>query len=210
MQKSGKNRAKRGFIIFIKVICWIFVIIFSPVFLIYFMIRGIVKLYKKRKFEKANKHGKELVMSADISDIDIMSGYMFEEYLEGLLTCFGFKVELTSRSRDYGADLIITKNDIRVAVQAKRYNKLVGVKCVQEVLAAKCHYNCSQAMVISSSHFTQPCEQLAKENGVELIDRDELIDLYKGVKEKLKVSVKEGELAGGNNNDIEQIFPHMI
>lgn len=209
-QKKRKNNAKRGFLIFLKVICWIFVIVLSPIILLYFIIRGIVKLSKKRKWEKEGKHGKMLLLSSDISDIDLMEGYVFEEYLKTLLFYDGYEVQLTNKSRDYGADLIISKDGTRIAVQAKRYNKPVGVKCVQEVLAALSHYKCDEAMVITSSKFTEPCEQLAKENGVRLMDRDELIDLYKKVNQKLKINIKESVLVNKQNADFEQNFPYMI
>jgi restriction system protein len=61
-------------------------------------------------------------------------------------------------------------------VQAKRWTKRVGVKAVQEAVAAKAMYRCTRAMVVTNSFFTDPAKRLAHENGVELWDRDRLIE----------------------------------
>ena len=204
------NRRKRRWLIFLKCLVWIFVIVFSPVILLYYICKGIYKLIKRKKWERDGRRGKLLLMSSNISDIDIMEGYMFEEYLKTLLFYEGYEVNLTQKSRDYGADLVIIKDGIKTAVQAKRYNKSVGVKCVQEVLGAKKHYDCGEAMVITNSHFTDACEQLAKENDVRLVDREELIEMYNRVKKSLSLSTKESELVDNKNGDIEEKFPYLI
>jgi len=45
---------------------------------------------------------------------------------------------------------------------------------VQEVVAAKGLYRCTQGMVVTNNYFTDSAKQLAKANGIDLIDRDEL------------------------------------
>lgn len=186
------------------------VLIFLPIILLVLIVRAIVKKHKQKKWEREGKRGKLLLLSADISQIDIMEGYEFEEYLKTLFFFLGYNVESTSKAKDYGADLIITDGKERTVVQAKRYNKTVGIRSVQEVLGAKKHYGADQSIVVSNSTFTFEAETLAKENAVRLIDRAELIELYKEVKEKLKLSTKESELVAKENRDITDKFPHMI
>ena len=174
------------------------------------IIKTIVKKVKYNKWEKEGKRGKLLLLSADISQIDIMEGYEFEEYLKTLFFYIGYNVEATNKAKDYGADLILTDDKEKVVVQAKRYNKTVGIKSVQEVLGAKKHYEADQCVVVTNSKFSFEAETLAKENAVRLIDREELIELYKEVKERLKLSTKESELVAKESRDITDKFPHMI
>ena len=54
----------------------------------------------------------------------------------------GYAVELTATTGDYGADLILTKDRQRIAVQAKRYRGSVGVQAVQEGLSGQAYYRC--------------------------------------------------------------------
>jgi restriction system protein len=92
---------------------------------------------------------------SDIDTIDRMDGITFEQRLKVLFTDLGYRVQLTRTVGDYGADLILSKDGIRTAVQAKHWNYAVGVKAVQEVVAAKAFYRCTAAIVVTTNYFTQ-------------------------------------------------------
>lgn len=152
---------------------WLFFgLVFTGVF--------IFKLIEKRRLARSG-----------ISDIDTMSGELFEKYLEVLFERLGYKVERTRYIGDYGADLIIQKDGIRTAVQAKRYKGKVGVKAIQEVVGAKGYYNCDRAMIVSNSYFTRQAKELASKNGVELWDRNDLVSNLLKIKKdgEIKVSI---------------------
>jgi restriction system protein len=77
------------------------------------------------------KYGKQ--QAAELSQL---SGVEFEAYLAGLFKQHGYQAELTPASGDYGADLLLIKDNHRIAVQAKCYsNTAVGVSAVQEALS---------------------------------------------------------------------------
>lgn len=67
-----------------------------------------------------------------IAEIDQMDGFQFEQYLALLFCSQGYKAEVTKAVGDFGADLILTNEGMRIAVQAKCYSKNVGIKAVQE------------------------------------------------------------------------------
>ncbi|KAB8125708.1 restriction endonuclease [Gracilibacillus oryzae] len=113
---------------------------------------------------------------SDINDIDEMSGNKFEEYLLVLLKGRGYKVKLTPKTGDYGADLILLTNNKKIVVQAKRYKKNVGVRAVQEIVSAQKYYKADECWVITNSFFTNQAIKLASSNHVRLINRSELID----------------------------------
>ena len=87
----------------------------------------------------------------------------------------GYRVQLTPYVGDWGADLIVSKGGVRTAVQAKRYGKKVGVRAVQEAVAAKGKYQCAEAMVVTNSFYTDEARDLARANRVALWDRNELV-----------------------------------
>jgi restriction system protein len=116
------------------------------------------------------------IAKSGILEIDKMDGTTFEKYLISLFEKLGFNVEWVGRpAGDFGADLIIQKNDIKTAVQAKRHDATIGVKAIQEVNTAKNHYNCTQALVVTNNYFTNQAKQLAKESRVDLWNRNDLI-----------------------------------
>lgn len=115
--------------------------------------------------------------SVSITNISLMSGLEFEEFLEKLFSKMGYKVELTKRSGDQGADLIVERMGERMSVQAKRSAGKVGNKAIQEAVASIKHYECSSGMVITNSDFTGSAYKLAKSNKIDLINGSELRDL---------------------------------
>ena len=83
-------------------------------------------------------------------------------------------MRLTDYSHDYGADLIVKKRGEKIVVQAKRYEKNVGIAAVQEAVGSVAYYDADRAMVVTNSNFTKSARNLAKQNEVELWGREEI------------------------------------
>lgn len=93
--------------------------------------------------------------------------YMVARYLKG----HGYtRTKVTKASGDYGVDVIAHKGGHKYAVQCKYYSNAVGVSAVQEVVAGKAFYGCDSAMVVTNNTFTKAARDLAKANGVTLLE----------------------------------------
>lgn len=112
-----------------------------------------------------------------IEYIDSLDGFEFEDYLEELFKSYGYTSEKLPYSNDYGADLIISKGNERIVIQAKNYSNSVGNGAVQEVISAKSYYKCEVALVITNSTFTRNAIEMANKTHVILIDRFKLIEI---------------------------------
>lgn len=134
---------------------------------------AVAMLLHMKKVERLKRSG--------IVDIDQMDGRQFEKYLGHLFRMHGYVAEVTQSSGDYGADLVITKGGRRIVVQAKRYKNNVGLKAVQEIYAAMNHYNAAEAWVVTNSDYTEQAYNLARSNGVTLINRNQLIEMILAV-----------------------------
>jgi len=115
--------------------------------------------------------------AAQAAELDQLSGVEFEEFLAGLFRAQGYAAELTPTSGDYGADLILSKDGRRIAVQAKRYVGSVGVAAVQEALSGMAYYKCQAAWVIATGAFTPNALELAQKSGVKMIGRSDIGNL---------------------------------
>lgn len=113
----------------------------------------------------------------DMSSIDKMSGETFERLIYELYKQKGYKVCLTKKTGDYGADLIIYKGMQKTVVQIKRYHGKVGIKAIQEVIASKAYYKAQNSKVITNSYFTRNALEMARKANVEVINRDGLIKM---------------------------------
>ena len=102
--------------------------------------------------------------------IEDMTGQEYERYVADKLLRRGFrKAEVTQASGDFGADIIATDaHGRKVCIQCKKYKKNVGVKAVQEVIAASKYYRCDSSMVITTAQFTAAAKKMAAQTDVKL------------------------------------------
>ncbi len=112
-------------------------------------------------------------MEKELSKIvPYMNGETYERYVGYKIVCLGWReIAYTPASNDYGADIIAyTPQGEKVCIQCKRYSDSVGREAVQEIAAAKPYYGCAKAIVITNSTFTRQAKELARSNGVELVE----------------------------------------
>jgi len=141
-------------------------------------IREYVKDEEYRQFENKLESDKSDGSEVETSD---MTGIEFESYLGKVYESLGYTVEFTPASNDYGADLILSKFGQTTVVQAKRYRSPVGVKAVQEIIAAIKHYKANDGIIVTNSTYTNNAIKLAKENNIQLVDANELKKLIKNL-----------------------------
>ncbi|MFA6417254.1 MAG: restriction endonuclease [Patescibacteria group bacterium] len=112
-------------------------------------------------------------ISAITNNFSKLSGSDFEKLLYRLYESMGYSVQLNGKTGDQGGDLIATRDQERILIQAKCYNNWsVGNSAVQEAAAAKVHYDCNRAVVVATNTFTREAIDLAKTNNVDLISKD--------------------------------------
>ena len=70
----------------------------------------------------------------------------------------------------------------KTGIQLKRYSSAVGNFAVQEAVAGKKFYKLDKVCVLTNSFFTKSAKELAKVNGVELLDRNDLKALIQKAK----------------------------
>lgn len=108
-------------------------------------------------------------------EIDKMTGVEFEVFLARFFHRCGCLAEITQRSYDKGADLIVHLYGKKTVVQAKRRKQTIGIKAVQEVYAAMGYYRTDKAMVVISSKFSASAKDMAERLDVELWNRQRLM-----------------------------------
>lgn len=160
-------------LIYILLKYWQYIIAFLIVgFVIYSAYKYNIKIHKTKHYYRTNQN---------INLTDNMSGIEFEDYLCFIFQKKGYHVNITPKSNDYGADLILRKSSETTVVQAKRYKGKVGVRAIQEVNAAIPYYSASKAIVITNSYFTSNAKSLALANHIQLIDRDKLAKIIQDI-----------------------------
>lgn len=112
-----------------------------------------------------------LLSRASMAEIDKMNGETFERFVGLLYQKMGYDTHQTKASGDYGVDIVAGKGYEKLIIQTKRYTNKVGISAVQEISAARNYYSVSRAAIVTNNTFTEPAQNLAKANGIALVDR---------------------------------------
>jgi restriction system protein len=92
----------------------------------------------------------------------------------------GYEVQVTSRTRDGGKDLIAHSDKTgyreQLRIECKRYDRPVGIRPTQRLLGVLADDNVGKGVLITASRFTREAECVAMRNPqLELIDGKQLI-----------------------------------
>jgi len=125
--------------------------------------------------EFRRRHAASTAPKDNDQDLLAMTPIEFETFVANMLKAKGFtSVRGTPVTGDQGADLIAEKDGRTIIIQAKRYQRPVGNKAVQEVIAARTFYKGDEAWVVTNSTFTPAAVALAQSASVRLVDGIEL------------------------------------
>lgn len=83
------------------------------------------------------------------------------------------------------------KDGKTIAIQAKHAASKVGVKAVQEISAARAHYSCDSALVVTNNDFTPQAQKLAHSNKVDLWNRERLATIINATKTNPTTTVQK-------------------
>lgn len=131
------------------------------------------------KNEKERRKTESYLFGSNISEqtnqITYMNGFEFEDFLEKFFNDMGYKTETLPYTGDYGADLIVFWNHLKIIIQAKKYAKgnVTTPKAIQEAKTAEHFYEGDLSMVITTSHFTKNAIIMAEKTKVTLIDGED-------------------------------------
>jgi hypothetical protein len=129
--------------------------------------------FEKDLQQRSNGSGRHI----GIEEIDTMDPFNFELLLGMIFESKGFRIHETPKTGDQGADVLLEKAGEATVIQAKLYSHPVSNSAVQEAVAAKSHFSCHHAMVVTNNDFTKSARELATSNNVRLIARNELVQL---------------------------------
>lgn len=113
-------------------------------------------------------------------DWRMLRGTPFEKFLASVFEHLGYNVRHVGTSGDQGVDLILEKDEVRIAVQAKGYAENVNNAAVQQVHAGMKYHKCQRCVVVTNSCFTSSAVELAARVNCTLVDGANLKSLILG------------------------------
>ncbi|KKL20683.1 hypothetical protein LCGC14_2453000, partial [marine sediment metagenome] len=76
-------------------------------------------------------------------------GMVYERHIGAHFRDQGYEIMFTPSAGDFGADIIVTKDNVKTIIQAKCGQTRAGVRAVQEAFTAQYFFDCQCAMVIT-------------------------------------------------------------
>ncbi len=93
-----------------------------------------------------------------------VSPLAYEEMVADHVRRQGYSVELTKRSNDYGVDAFASKEDQKLALQAKMYGgtkRRVNRAMVMQLHGAKDYFGCNEAVIVTDGEVAEDARQVA-------------------------------------------------
>ena len=102
-----------------------------------------------------------------------LSPFQFEEFISKLFQKMGYTTRVTSKTGDFGVDIVAKNEKDVIAIQVKRntIGNNVGAETVQNTLGSMWKYKANKAIIVTTSDFTVRAEEQAKNAPVELWDK---------------------------------------
>ena len=105
-----------------------------------------------------------------------LDGWEFEEETAKVFRLNGYKAEVTKKTGDGGADIILYKDGIKIAAQCKHYRNPVSVKVARELNGIKDDLRADKLLLIASSGVTKSCtEFLSNKPYFKVMDLEDII-----------------------------------
>jgi len=104
--------------------------------------------------------------------------FRFELEVAMLFRCMGYEARATQRSGDGGVDVFATYRNRRYVIQCKRYRHPVPPGAIRELATAARDYDADEAIFVTTSRFTEGCQEEASRHDIQLIDLERLLELY--------------------------------
>lgn len=115
----------------------------------------------------------------------------FEEYCAELFRKMGYAARVTPPTNDGGYDILVSKENIVGIVECKCYSSSsIGRPAIQKLMGANSVIHADEMYFITTSYFSKPAIDYARQMGITLIDGTELIRLVQEKNTSSENSVK--------------------
>ena len=141
-----------------------------------------VPALRAEKTRMAEEEKRELLAKAKkretVAGLKSMDPADFESAVGSLYQALGYKAQLTPGSGDQGIDIVLTKDEVRIAVQCKRYGRVVPISHVREFYGSFMG-EFSRGVFVTSATFSRNTYAWAEERkDLELVDGTQLAKLF--------------------------------
>ena len=117
-----------------------------------------------------------------LAQLSTLNAEGFEEFVAELFEALGYEVDRVGGTGDEGADLRVSKKELRAVVQCKYFSKgVIGSPDLQKFLGTIHHTRSHKGFFVTTRTFSLAAEKFVAEHPIELIDGPRLVELVQEV-----------------------------
>ena len=141
----------------------------------------------KKALRDGREHAERLRRQAKRADLKLaqlstLNAEGFEEFVAELFEALGYEVDRVGGTGDEGADLRVSKKELRAVVQCKYFSKgVIGSPDLQKFLGTIHHTRSHKGFFVTTRTFSLAAEKFVAEHPIELIDGPRLVELVQEV-----------------------------
>lgn len=115
-----------------------------------------------------------------LAQLSSLTPESFEEFVAELFEALGYDVDQVGGSGDEGADLRVSRGELRGVIQCKYHKQgVIGSPQLQKFLGTVHHTRSHKGFFVTTSTFSLSAEKFVAEHPIELIDGARLVELVK-------------------------------
>ena len=122
--------------------------------------------------------GKKQTVEQKLAQVDMMDEMQFALYVSRLFQNKGYSVRLTPAYDNRGVSFVAQVGGESTAVICLLSSQVIGDVEVKSVCSDWSSYPCKSATLVANANFSKSARRFAAKNGIYLVGRKELIDLY--------------------------------
>jgi restriction system protein len=111
-----------------------------------------------------------------------LTGRQFEIEIAKLFEGLGYKAEICKQGGDNGIDIILSKNNEKIAVQCKQHKNAISPAVARDLYGTMLHFNINKGMLIVTNGFTSGTLNFCGNKDIECISIDKILKLQEQVK----------------------------
>lgn len=168
-----------------RIICLILLLVFSPIILIYLIVKSITKSARKRVWKKSGISSRQLILGTDITIIDKMEDFEADDYFKYLFFYDGFNSKLLKGKRK--PNFLLFKNNETYSLKYnidKNQSLKQDIKILSEYSKKN---NIKHSFYVTNRSIDNKIYDEYISQGIKIVDREDLITLYTRTIARLKM-----------------------
>lgn len=106
-----------------------------------------------------------------------LTGHQFEDAVAAIFRRVGYDAKVSKQGGDGGVDIVLQKDEKRIAVQCKAHKMPIGPSVARDLLGTIAHFGFDEGIIASRSGFTRGVYEFTRDKPIALMDLTDILKI---------------------------------